>query len=711
MKNVSFSLVALAVSAVFSVPSVANPVSNQEKSKDNVERIIVTGSRVVESIDEVPATVTVVSRQQIENELTVNSELQNILANRVPGLAATTGSSSNSSQTLRGRAPLIMIDGVPQSTPLRNGALGVRSIDAAAIERIEVIKGATSIYGNGAAGGVINYITKQGSAKQTNVELGLATKASLVDVEDSIGYRYDLSIDGSLEDFSYAFVASQEETGVQRDAEGDIMGTLYGLTDNTTKNFFTKLGYQIDSDKLIQLTFNYYDSQTDPDYIDVRSNVNSGTKTYAIKDPENKPKYGAPQGPRGNQNIMLKYADAEIFTNTDLVVDAYKQDIENIFFFSANLSNPEAGLAGGQSFIKSEKEGLRGVFNTSVEFDNADVNFIYGTDILNDVTSQGILDGRIWVPEMDMGNVAFFLQTKSIINDDWVVKLGARHEKIDVSVDDYDTLRLCRGEKCSIPMAVAGGDLDYEATTYNFGLRHIGNEAFSPFFNYSQGADISDLGRLLRSAKVNDINLVHTEASIIDNYELGFSSQLDDLFLTFAAYRSTSELGTTTKEDPVTGIYLPVRAPQKIWGYEATADYHINDELSLSAGYAWVEGKNTEDDVYLGGKQIGAPKFNTTLSYLPSQDSRISVNYLRVFDRKRFDAVDGKYAGTNGPVSGYDLVNLSGHYQLDEWQLYGGIENLFNNDYYTAKAQSYTYSGYNIKGLGRTLKVGVKFKF
>ncbi|MEI8618963.1 hypothetical protein P4S63_23340 [Pseudoalteromonas sp. B193] len=33
-----------------------------------------------------------------------------------------------------------MIDGVPQSTPLRNGSLGVKTLDASAIARIEVIK-------------------------------------------------------------------------------------------------------------------------------------------------------------------------------------------------------------------------------------------------------------------------------------------------------------------------------------------------------------------------------------------------------------------------------------------------------------------------------------------------------------------------------------------------------------------------------------------
>jgi iron complex outermembrane receptor protein len=79
----------------------------------------------------------------------------------VLGLSASSGTSSNFAQTLRGHAALVMIDGVPQSTPLKKGAVGMRSLDPNVIERIEVIKGATSIYGNGAAGGIINYITKK----------------------------------------------------------------------------------------------------------------------------------------------------------------------------------------------------------------------------------------------------------------------------------------------------------------------------------------------------------------------------------------------------------------------------------------------------------------------------------------------------------------------------------------------------------------------
>lgn len=404
----------------------------ESANSDKNEIIIVTGSRIQETLDEVPASVIVINNKQIEQQLKVSSELQSLLASLVPGMAPNTGSTSNSSQTLRGRAPLIMIDGVPQSTPLRNGSLGVRTLDASAIERIEVIKGATSIYGNGAAGGIINYITKNATTGQTLTgKASLSSRFSAVKLEDNAGSRFEGAID-----------------------------------------------------------------------------------------------------------------------------------------------------------------------------------------------------------------------------------------------------------------------------------------SFTPFISYSQGADISDTGRLLRTATVTDISLIRTEASIIESYEVGFTSQFDSLRLEFPTYRSTSELGTSTQFDPETGVFLPVRAPQKIWGYEGLATYNITSNLDFTATYSWVEGKDREKDVYLGTKNISAPKATMQLSWYPSDNAYISTSPLYVGSRKRFDSVGGIYLGDQGPISSYQVVNLNGQYDINnKWSTYFGIENLFNQDYYPAKSQGYTYPGYNHKGLGSTINIGVNYQF
>ena len=701
----SLTLIALAVSA----PSFAN-----DAQKD-MERIIVSGSRVIESIDEVPASITVISRKQIEDHLKVNPELQSLLAQMVPGLAPDTGSSSNTGQSLRGRAPLVMIDGVPQSTPLRNGSLGVKTIDPSALARIEVIKGATSVYGNGASGGIINYITKQATAQDTHEgQVSLSSRFSPVKLEESAGARISAAINGKVENFDYLVTASYEENGVQRDAEGDILGLQYGLSDAETQNYFTKLGYDFDQEKRLQFSYNYFSSQQKTDLGDVPGDINEGVKTYAIHVPEALQKRGKPQGPDGNENITLKYTDSNIFANSEMTLDVYSQDIENVFFFSPNLANPDEGYDGGQSIIRSEKRGARATFNTAIDFDGVEATFIYGIDALKDTTSQPLVDGRVWVPEMEMDSLAGFLQTKWVIHDDLIVKAGVRRESIDLSVDDYETLKLCRSEtQCSVPLQVKGDTIDYDATTYNIAIKYNWSDSFSPFLNYSQGSDIADIGRLLRAATVDDIGLIQTEASIIDNYEVGFTSLFDQVRLEVAAYRSTSELGTTNSFNEVTGVYEPVRAPQEIWGYEGLVDYRISETLNVVATYSYVEGKNTEADVYLGSRQISPPKATANVNWKPSDTLSLTVSYLYVGDRKRFSPnADGDYVGDQGPISSYNIVNLSGQYQFAEnWNAFMGVENLFNSDYYPARAQSYTYGGYNIKGLGTTATLGVTYSF
>ena len=244
---------------------IAMTISTQlyaQTQQQDMERIIVSGSRIAESLNEVPASVTIISQKELQDQLKVSSDIQSLLSMYVPGLSAASGTSSNFAQTLRGRAALVMIDGVPQSTPLRNGAVGMRSLDPNVIERIEVIKGATSIYGNGAAGGIINYITKKPNTdKKLNLDVSLSSRFSAADFDDSTGMELTVTGNGELGDFSYVAHKKLAENGVLKDADGDALGTQYGLSEAKIQNYFTKLGYQFDTDKRLVFTYNYYESQ------------------------------------------------------------------------------------------------------------------------------------------------------------------------------------------------------------------------------------------------------------------------------------------------------------------------------------------------------------------------------------------------------------------------------------------------------------------
>ncbi|MCI2282999.1 hypothetical protein L3081_05800 [Colwellia sp. MSW7] len=116
-------------------------------------------------------------------------------------------------------------------------------------------------------------------------EVSLSSRFSMVQPDESAGGRLEGNINGKINKFSYLFTASYEENGVQRDAEGDIPGLQYGLSDAETQNYFTKLGYQFDDDKALQLSYNFYSSQQKTDLGDVSGDINVGEKTYAIHVP------------------------------------------------------------------------------------------------------------------------------------------------------------------------------------------------------------------------------------------------------------------------------------------------------------------------------------------------------------------------------------------------------------------------------------------
>lgn len=138
-----------------------------------IKEVVVTGTPVKVTRDNVPMSVSVVNKSQIEES--DESALLPVLNGRVPGLFVTergitgfgvaTGSAGQMSIRGIGGNPttgvLMLIDGHPQFMGIMGHPLP-DSYVASDVERVEVIRGPASIlYGTNAMGGVINIITKK----------------------------------------------------------------------------------------------------------------------------------------------------------------------------------------------------------------------------------------------------------------------------------------------------------------------------------------------------------------------------------------------------------------------------------------------------------------------------------------------------------------------------------------------------------------------
>ena len=674
-----------------------------------LDEIIITSNRRIETLSEVPSSVSVLSSRQIENLALTSNSVADIM-NEVPGLALSTSKTSNTGQTLRGRNMLILIDGIPQSTPLRNGSRDVNTIDPNVIERIEVIKGATAIYGNGADGGIINYITKKPRAsKGLESSTELSSGISLVDTDHSLSSKLSQTFSGQSGKIGYVANGSFQQTGVFRDANGEIISPTYGLGETDQYNLFGKLNYQINQDHSLEFMYNYFSSNQDTEYINQPGVYGVRPAIGVIgEDP------GVDQGNRYNHNGQFTYNAFDLFGDTDLNLNLYFQDFQTVYGYSPFFYNAETGYEGGQSMIESDKKGARLNFKTPYSFgDEFTGDILYGVDMLNDVTSQHLVDGRLWVPEVDMKNFAPYAQLKSLYRD-FVFKAGIRLENINIDIPDYTTIYIYpNGGTPQGNVAVEGGELKYDATTFNAGLRYNRLSQFKPFVSFSQSFSIADLGRTLRSATENTVGNISSEAVIANNYEAGFNSYFGRTSITGAYFLSTSELGATYRE--VNGIFQIARQPEKVYGFELAVDTKLSDRWDLGSSLSWTEGEldsqdNGNYDTWMNGDRIPPLKTVSYLAYNVYNKLNVRLSHIYSGSRDRFDPKDnGSYTYGQGPVESINLFNLTANYKMTKETSLGlGVENLFNEDYYLPISQWDARPQNYVKGNGARLSLSLR---
>lgn len=686
---------------------------------DTLADVVISATRKPEHIRNIVASVTVIPRKKLETEMAINPDLTSILANQVPGYGPTAQSGSNVGQNLRGRPMLVMVDGVSQSSPLRNAEVDLRSIDPSVLQQVEVVKGATAIYGNGAAGGLVNYVTM---IPDTTTKFGGKTdvqlNGSLVKLKNSAGGRINQLFYGKLGKFDYVVSGTVEQTGEYKDAKGDLVGPNYSLGETDTYNAFAKLGFEPAKNQRLQLVYNYYSSLQNSNFTLVNGNLVTGQKATGVL---GKP-LGIPTGAKFNHNLHLSYKVDNLFLKTSLVADAYYEKREDVFYVS--LGRFDGG--DGQSLANNDKKGVRLFLETPVVNETGlKANLAYGVDYLRDKTSQPLVDGRVWVPTMDMANLAPFVQADLTIAKDLILKTGFRFEDVNIDVDDYQTLRITNatGGTVTPSFNVKGGTLKYNTGLFNAGLKYNRFEWFSPFVSFSQGFSVMDIGLALRDAKVNSIDKINTDAVKVNNYEIGFESRYEGLVFTAAAYRSTSKLGIEVVYDAATGLFNTARSPELIYGYEFAANYRVSSALNVGGSYSYTEGKRDIDDngkyddkvdMYMNGRRIAAPKVTGSATYSPLQELDLTLNYTGIMNRNRFakNATTGIYNGNEGAVKAYNLFNLAASYKVNKnTRLSVGIENLFNEDYFPARAQWFMQPGFYSKGRGTAINIGVSVRY
>lgn len=689
---------------VFSIPALAQ----QPAPARALEKIEVSGSRTSVLPEESTVSVTIISREELTKQLAASPDVGAALAKLVPGLSSTTGTISNFSQQLRGRNFTILIDGVPLSTPLRNVHRSLRSIDPNLIERVEVIRGATAAYGDGAIGGLINFITRRvrDSAFDAGAEVGARFQPK--DVGESFGGRLAVDAGADKGGLDWLASASFEKTQGEFDAQGDrippdpqLQG---GLADSEVYDIFGRVGYRIGPRQRIDLTASYYQNLQDTDYITL--NGDPGRRLTRAVPGRLSPLEEEP----GNKSTMLnlRYRHTDIL-GSNLAAQLFTQTFWTRFhWFPYAPLRPAGAIRPDQSVLESNKLGARLDIETPINLFRRS-RLQWGLDYLEDKSVQYMESGLIWVPEMNQKAIGGFAQFESHLTSNLIFRGGFRKDKIDVKVNDFTSI--------TTGVTATGATLNYKATTGNVGLVWDMTEHHSLYGGYSQGFSLADLGNILRNWAAPTLAGLTPDAQKVDSYEIGWRGNWDKVKATVAVFKSKSDLGATFIV--VSNNTILVRSPERIKGAEATIDAKLAPNWLTGATFTYTQGEfdptNTGAYIPLTGDRIGPTKVTF---YAENQTTASWLNRLQVYvigDREKFG--DGRNAAGapifgRGPVKGFTTADLISTYQINKKQkLSVSIENLFNKQYLPVYAQASNRGDTYSAAPGTTVTVKYSMRF
>lgn len=128
------------------------------------ETFVVSANRSNRTVAEMAQTTWVIENAELEQQIQGGKELKDALAQLIHGLDVSSRSRTNYGMNVRGRPLVVLVDGVRLNSS-RTDSRQLDSIDPFNIDHIEVISGATSLYGGGSTGGLINIVTKKASRK------------------------------------------------------------------------------------------------------------------------------------------------------------------------------------------------------------------------------------------------------------------------------------------------------------------------------------------------------------------------------------------------------------------------------------------------------------------------------------------------------------------------------------------------------------------
>ncbi|HCN49351.1 MAG TPA: TonB-dependent siderophore receptor [Chryseobacterium sp.] len=725
----------------------ASGVMFSQTAKDSVvakgiEDVVIVASRKPTKISEIPGTVWVVQKEKIQEQAKNGVPIKEMLSILIPSMDIGPQGRTNYGQNMRGRSALVMIDGVSLNS-IRAISRQLDAIDAFNIERIEVLSGASSIYGGNATGGIINIITKTPSKKGISGETELGVRTGFMGKDDH-DFRAAQSIAGKGEKFFGRLgVAYQQNGGVygadQKQLFTDITQT--DLQYNQSIDILATGGYQFNNKHKITASLQYYNSKFNGDRsLFLGENLSAfTTKNGGLL--EMRDGFSSDKN-IGTERYMgtVTYTGNDILGGQDLYVQlATRGEKLGFYPFPGNLKLEKSSIAymsssqqdtyysGLKALLSKSWRGLNVTYGVDVDLEKFEGNqSVY--DISKTMSSGGLTNetkyrlGRY--PVNHSQSYAGYVQAKYNILPKLQINGGIRYQNIKVKVDDFvgseqqTQIAMGYGQTAS---AIPGGESSYNVTLANAGLLYKFNEQHQAWGTFSQGVSLADPAKyygigtykligtnwdVVSSINVKDQPL---QAIKTNQFEVGYRVNRGGLRAQIAGFLSTSDKTVTV--DRKTFQILVNDLKLRNMGIEAEVSYSLNNGVYFGASGLLI--KSEVDNKGEWKKQdISNASPSKLVTYIGYHVQNWSFRFQSLQNFKQKDEL-------NNVIEGYNTSDLMIGYRLSWGKFNLGIQNLFNTDYQTiwSKRSQVLYSTYglpelfNYKGRGRTFNMSYTFEF
>ncbi|QND50607.1 TonB-dependent siderophore receptor (plasmid) [Phyllobacterium sp. 628] len=695
------------MTANFAAAQEANPIqlntividaNNSPVGPDNgyIAKNTTTGSKTNTPLREIPQSVSVITREQMDDRS--NQRIEDTLAYTAGVTASPWGVDDRFTQVnIRGfdaGSNSMFRDGLAQRTIDFSGF----KIEPYGLERVEVLKGPASVlYGENEVGGVINAVTKRPTKDPlysayasygsfNTYEVGLDAGGPL-DKDGVWTYRLTgLFRDGEQEkkfsENDRVFIAPAITWSPSADTSLTVLANYQW--DKLTPNYFLPLaGVQYPA-AYGQLSRSF--TTADPNFD--RFHANHGSIGYDFEHTFNeawtirqKVRYSAEDTDYRHLYYSNSMIDDRIMPRTAFTVDqkATAFNVDNNAEYTYESALIKNTLLIGLDYNRYTLDGQKG-FGDGPTLDI--LNPVYGLDVVNPPIYEDM--------RQTISQVGLYAQTHAKIDDHWLITLGGRQAWVDNKTNN----RL---------NPVSSTDQSDQAFTWQAGLGYLFDNGMTPYVSYSESFK-TNLGVGAQGA---------FEPTKGTQYEAGIKYE-PDFFpgtVTASVFQITKTNVTTPDLSDPTNTIQTGEIRHK--GVELESVVNLFHGVSLTGSYTYLDAEITSSNTV--GEQGNRP------SLVPEHQASLWAKYN--FDTGLLQGLNvgagvryvGSSFGDNANkinIGAYTLVDAELSYEKNGWKGSLKASNLFDKSYYgNCSADGSGVNPMCIYGEGRTLKGTLSAKF